>query len=305
MKEKKSTTDRFLAHKQRVEETFQRTQRTTSLYFLLWAIFTVFTLLILIAGNFSQQFVLSNALKEQASREMAENGPRIQASLNRDVPEWTGENYSGYIRILARYYDVDIYILDEKGTVLFPLEANFDPNAPEVEETMNFSEEIKVLLSRLGENEHTMYETNDEYVYASKIQLFPQTDSYLYIGKSLRFIKSVQMLMNVRMILVSIFLLILSFVVTSAVAGWFTNPISQMTKKARRLAEGDFSVDFDGRNYGKEMVELAEALNFARIRRTTRIPTARLARLRLIRLSSLHRRTTKARTIRLNRTLLK
>ena len=72
------------------------------------------------------------------------------------------------------------------------------------------------------------------------------------------------MLMNVRMILVYIFLLILSFVVTSAVAGWFTNPISQMTKKARRLAEGDFSVDFDGRNYGKEMVELAEALNFAR-----------------------------------------
>ena len=120
MKEKKSTTDRFLAHKQRVEETFQRTQRTTSLYFLLWAIFTVFTLLILIAGNFSQQFVLSNALKEQASREMAEKGPRIQASLNRDVPEWTGENYSGYIRILARYYDVDIYILDEEGTVLFP-----------------------------------------------------------------------------------------------------------------------------------------------------------------------------------------
>ena len=103
---------------------------------------------------------------------------------------------------------------------------------------MNFSEEIKVLLSRLGENEHTMYETNDEYVYASKIQLFPQTDSYLYIGKSLRFIKSVQMLMNVRMILVSIFLLILSFVVTSAVAGWFTNPISQMTKRPADWRKG-------------------------------------------------------------------
>ena len=264
MKVKKTTTERFLAHKKRVEETFQRTKRTTSLYFLLWAIFTVFTLLILIVGNFSQQFVLSNALKEQASREMAENGPTIVSLLKRGAPEWTGENYSGYIRILARYYDVDIYILDENGNVIFPLEENFDPDAPEVEETMDFSEEIKVLLSRLGENEYTMYETNNEYVYASKLQLFPKTDSYLYIGKSLRFIKAVQMLMNVRMLLVSVFILILSFVVTSAVAGWFTNPITEMTKKARRLAEGDFSVDFDGMNYGKEMVELADALNFAR-----------------------------------------
>ena len=86
MKAKKTTTERFLAHKKRVEETFQRTKRTTSLYFLLWAIFTVFTLLILIVGTFSQQFVLSNALKEQASREMAENGPTIVSLLKRARP---------------------------------------------------------------------------------------------------------------------------------------------------------------------------------------------------------------------------
>jgi signal transduction histidine kinase len=37
-----------------------------------------------------------------------------------------------------------------------------------------------------------------------------------------------------------------------------------MTKKARRMAQGNFDVDFGGEIYGKELVELAEALNFAR-----------------------------------------
>ena len=70
--------------------------------------------------------------------------------------------------------------------------------------------------------------------------------------------------MNVRMMLVSVFLFVLSFVVTSAVAGWFTTPITEMTQKAHQLAQGNFDVDFHGGNYSKEMVELAEALNYAR-----------------------------------------
>jgi signal transduction histidine kinase len=38
-----------------------------------------------------------------------------------------------------------------------------------------------------------------------------------------------------------------------------------MTKKARRLAQGSFDVDFNsGEIYGKELVDLAEALNYAR-----------------------------------------
>ena len=86
----------------------------------------------------------------------------------------------------------------------------------------------------------------------------------MYVGKSLDLVETVSHRMDLRVVLISIFVFMLSFAVTSAVAGWFTNPITEMTKKARRLAQGNFDVDFRGQNYGKEMVELAEALNFAR-----------------------------------------
>ena len=37
-----------------------------------------------------------------------------------------------------------------------------------------------------------------------------------------------------------------------------------MSEKARKLARGDFGVDFHDRDYSEEMLGLADALNFAR-----------------------------------------
>ena len=64
--------------------------------------------------------------------------------------------------------------------------------------------------------------------------------------------------------LVAIFTFVLSFAVSSALSAWLIKPISEMTAKAVRLAGGDFNVDFHGADYGKEMVDLADTLNYAR-----------------------------------------
>ena len=243
---------------------FRRIQNATSIYFLLWAIFAALSLLIVLFSVFTQQIVLSQSYREQASREVSDKGQRVERLILQNPPDWVGGNYSGYLRTLSQELDVRIYIVNTEGLVLFPREPNFDPNAPEVKDALDFSEETAVLLEHLSGNGHTVYEMNDEYVYGAKVKLFPNTDTYLYVGKSLEFIATTSSYMNVRMTLISVFVFILSFAVTSAVAGWLTNPIAEMTKKARQLAQGNFNVDFYGMNYGKEMVELAEALNFAR-----------------------------------------
>ncbi len=243
---------------------FHGRQSATSIYFLLWAIFGALSLVIVLVSVFAQQFVLGQSYREQTAREMAEKGKRIEASISRRPPDWTGGNFGGYIRFLAQTNDVEISILDKEGTLLFPREMHFDPTDPEVQETLDFSEEIEVLLRNLGESDNTMYELNGEYVYASKIVLYAEVDTYLYVVKPLGLTPAVSSHMNTRVALVAVFMFLLSFAVTSAVAGWFTNPITEMTKKARRLAQGNFDVDFHGSNYAQEMVELAEALNFAR-----------------------------------------
>ena len=61
-------------------ERFRRTQNTTSIYFLLWAIFTALSLFIVLLSVFTQQYMLSQAYREQATRELAEKGRNIERS---------------------------------------------------------------------------------------------------------------------------------------------------------------------------------------------------------------------------------
>ncbi len=239
---------------------FQVKQRTTSIYFLLWAIFAALSLVIVLFSVFMQQIVFSQSYKAQAAREITEKGQKIERMIVSGSHDWAGGQNNGYILSLSRNFDVEIYILNERGEILAPLY----PSVPEEGETPNFSGEMGTILQGLVEDPYTMYERNGDYVYAAKVALIPNAKTYLYVVQSLEFLQSVNTFVNVRMFLVSIFMCLSSFAITSAVAGWFTNPITEMTAKARKLAQGNFDVDFHGVNYGREMVELAEALNFAR-----------------------------------------
>ena len=263
---RKNPTENQRKRRARRFERFYRKQSSTSIYFLLWAIFTALSLIIVFVSALSQRLILTQTYKDQSYREVTEKGKQIERDLLSGSPEWAGGNFSGYVRMLSQIHDVNLYVLNENGELLFPREPNFTPGAPEVEEQYDFSEEIQVLLPNLqaAENSYTVYEDDGMCVYASEIELYKGVKSYLYVGKSLDLIETISTRINTRSILISVFMFILSFAVTSAVAGWFTNPITEMTKKARALAQGNFDVDFQGQGYGKEMVELAEALNFAR-----------------------------------------
>jgi len=244
-------------------EKYRNKQSATSIYFLLWAIFATLSLAVVVFSGVMQKYVLVKTYKEEALHEVTEKGRVLEEEIL-DLPQWAGDNYNGYLRTLSSEYGVRLYILDVNGNVVFPQEPNFDATAPEVQNRLDFSKEMPRLLEELADAQHVVYEGNGEYVYAARVTMFQNRDTYLYVGRSLEFIETVTSSMNLRMVLISTFVFILSFTVMSAVAGILTNPLAEMTAKARRLAQGDFDVDFNGYNYGKEMVELAEALNYAR-----------------------------------------
>ena len=102
-----------------------RKKNSTSIYFLLWAIFAALSFLVMFVASISQRVILSQSYKQEASREVTEKGRQVKGVLSHDVPEWTGGNYSGFLRFLSQTYDVRIYILTESGEVLFPQKENF------------------------------------------------------------------------------------------------------------------------------------------------------------------------------------
>ena len=241
-------------------------RQSTSIYFLLWTFFSAVALVAVLLFGFSQRALLKSTYKDEAASEVAAKGSQIHEAILKGPPVAFGNNnYNGYLRFLSTTYDVHIAILDGEGHLLFPQDHNLDVNAPEYKEYYDYTDEIKLLLENLnGSNGVVVYEGEGEYVYGANVRFLGDTETYLHVGKSLRLMETAVARMSSRTVMLALFVFILTFAISSAVAGWVVNPIAEMTKKAQRLAQGDFSVDFHGNDYGTEMIELAESLNYAR-----------------------------------------
>lgn len=87
-------------------------------------------------------------------------------------------------------------------------------------------------------------------------------DGYLLVSRRLDINSAMMRQLNGRTVLIAVFVLVLSFVISATVSGFLVRPLAEMTEKAKRLAAGDFSVDFRGQSsYGAETDALAETLN--------------------------------------------
>lgn len=83
-----------------------------------------------------------------------------------------------------------------------------------------------------AENGEVLYEDpSGEYVYGSELIAYVGTEEtqtlYLYVFKPLKLVENVTSEMNIRTMLLAIFVLVLSFAVSSAISGVLTKPITE------------------------------------------------------------------------------
>ena len=216
-----------------------REKRRASIYFLLWTIFSAFALAVVLLFGFSQQLLVMRTYKYEAMREISTKGEKIhEAILNGPPAAFGNNNYNGYLRFLSATYDVNIVILDSEGNLLFPKDTDLDPDLPEYKEQYDYTEETELLLKNLEKGDgKAVYEGDGEYVYGAKVRFLGDSEMYLHIGKSLRLMETALGHMRGRTVLLAVFMFILSFAVSSAVAGWLVNPLAEMTKKADRFLD--------------------------------------------------------------------
>ncbi len=242
-------------------------QKRASIFFLLWTVMGLLSVFIVLLFSFSQQALVKHSFKEQASREIAGKGATVERLITLGPPESFGNNnYNGYIRFLNTTYNVNILVLDDKGNLIYPKDPNISPDSPEYAETYDRRQELSRLQEELALHgkDQVLFEGDSEYVYGAKINLYGESPMYLYVGESLELMETSLRGLTVRTVLLSIFVFVLAFAISSIVSGWLVNPLSELTEKAGKLAKGDFDVDFHGNDYGQELFDLAERLNFAR-----------------------------------------
>ena len=252
----------------RIRRDYRKKQTSASIYFLLWAVFTAFSLLIVFMFGFSQKILLTQTYKREAAIELRDKGSKIEREIDNafsnGLPPVFKEDINLYLRTLSSVYDMEIFLLASDGTVLFPQLPPIDSEL-QGDISFDFSERIKTLINELKKQSASsvVYEGDGEYVYGAEMQLYGQK-AYLYAAKSLQLVVATSQQMNARTLVLAIFICILSFAVSSAVSGWLTKPIIEIKQKAELLAQGDFAVDFHGNDYGHEMYALADTLNYAR-----------------------------------------
>ena len=242
---------------------YRRKQRSTSIYFLLLTIFATFSLAIVMIFGITQRIYLRKVYEEESIKEVAMKGEDISEEIDA-FAVGDGKDFNLFFRFLSQKYDLKVFLLDSAGNVLLP--QGIDSSDPEYGKEYDFSAEMKKMLSRMAKEntESTVFKFDEQYIYGERIDKYGQTDVYLYVGKSMHVALAAVSSMNVRFAITCVFVLVLSFIGAGVVSGWLTKPLSEMRKKAQLLAEGDFSVDFHGTDYGEEMVALADSLNFAR-----------------------------------------
>ncbi len=237
---------------------YRAKRNNTSIYFLLWSVFTALSLFIVLLFGISYQLLTAQTYKREAAIDVKGKGEVIRVAVLAPAPPEFQGSMSAQLRFLAKTHDVDIFILSATGDLLYPQDFWDD-------EALKFDEKISVAIGKMQqENSNTVvYEGKGEYVYASQIPMYSE-NAYLYVGRSLRLMQNVMNATAGRMIFIYVFVFVLSFAVSGAVSAWLTRPLTEMADKADKLAGGDFSVDFHGRDYGLEMKALADRLNFAR-----------------------------------------
>lgn len=240
----------------------KKKQGGRSIYFILWAALSLFSLVILLLIAGTQQFAAAQSFRYEFLKSVSGKGKEVKAAIERELPSEFGGDYGLYIRYLSDKHNVIIFVLDGDGEVLLPQD---QAQYPQWQQDLDFSQKVVLLKERLAESNsgYSVFVDDDgDYVYGTKLSAF-EGDRYLYLAESSELAESVIARTSRRVWVVALFLFILSFAVSSAVSGWLIKPLSVMTEKARRLAEGDFNVDFKIDSFG-EMQELAETLNFAR-----------------------------------------
>jgi signal transduction histidine kinase len=101
---------------------------------------------------------------------------------------------------------------------------------------------------------------NDTLVYALKLQ----NDKYVFINTSLEPVDGTISLLRKELIVISMLLLALSIVLAYFISNYIASPIKKINNEAKKLAKGNFDLEFKNDSNILEINELSETLNYAK-----------------------------------------
>ena len=241
------------------------------LYFILFAL-GVMCLVCFIQLVFTERYFL-NEVSSQLETTAAQVGEQYKKLMEYPDNEEFQEQFI-YTANRAKEIDDICVIFTTEGYHGDPNEKIPDQCYPADDRLMTYYDEYGSVIKDLklatkdeggeycGQWEGKENDTGKLYVYVKIISDQTAEDPvYLILISSLKNVTSMISLIQGQLAIVSVVVIVIAFFISLLIASNLSSPLVNMTKTAKRLAHGDFSVKFTASGYS-EISELSDTLNY-------------------------------------------
>ncbi|MGN0814757.1 MAG: sensor histidine kinase [Candidatus Coproplasma sp.] len=221
---------------------------------LLWQYFTVFTVLIIAVVAIVCYGVLGSAYTSQAKTRIESIG----VDLSRIIDE--RPTSPAYVEERMRHYalsdGVDVFLVSPTGETVLPTNAT----VPEDWETL--VEDMSSRMSGWERGKAVVYSLDKSLNYAACVT-FNNLPHVLLVRYPLSIILQTVHNMQAFIIGIAAGAIVIVFFLSYIVAQKLSRPIKNISTTAKRMASGDYSVQFASAEY-QEIAQLSDTLNYVR-----------------------------------------
>lgn len=223
---------------------------------MLWRHFSLFTVAIIAVVALVCYGVLGSAFFAQAKRRVQAVGTEISDIINDEkIPDNIKERR---INDYALINGVDIFLLDESGIPIVPHGFALPESWQSVTDGVNANcgswEENKAVVYNSQSGGVTTLNCVSCVTYGSAqckvLVRYPLYNLSVSVTR-----------MQIYVIIIAVVAILSTFFLSYFVAEWLSRPLRNTAKTAKKLAAGDYSVEFTSAEYS-EIAELSTALNY-------------------------------------------
>lgn len=240
-------------------------KRFKSINFILWMSFLAFAGFILMLTWVFQTALLRTFIDTEIKEDLNKVGKETYEMLVR-LPQ-TDEIINNCIALQEDdNHSADIYILDyQTGEILYPTTIIDEKKENSV---VQYGVDVKSQLQDKEYGSGVILNGGRNFrAYVTKISVAVNdkaTDACLYVNYSTAIADNSLDAMRLQLTMIALIVIFVALIISGVLSIELTKPISQITRAAKRMATGDFSVDFQVRYSYAEMNALAETLNYAK-----------------------------------------
>lgn len=230
-----------------------------SLRFNVWMYFMLFIIIVFVLLWLFQIVFLETFYEKSKIQDVTKVAAKMLDGLD-------DEDYEDDFHTLAYNNDMCMLVLDKYERIVFSDDFVMGNNCPIHGLNTNVHEFTQAVKS--SKSKTIYYKLKNERIntetllYGTVIGPENNPTGYIFINTPLAPVGSTVTIIKRQMLVITDILIVLGFIISLFVSKMIAKPITKITKSAQKLAEGDYTVEFDGKGYW-EVQQLADTLSYA------------------------------------------